>query len=91
MREQLLARLTALDFKAVDLQLYLDTHPNDCDAIMLYNKTIEEAEEVRCEYESKFGGLCSFRSPSNDNHFSWIDNPWNWETEFNYQVKGVDC
>lgn len=28
-RNELLKQLTALDFMAVDLQLYLDTHPND--------------------------------------------------------------
>ncbi len=32
-RDDLLRELTALDFVAVDLNLYLNTHPMDCEAI----------------------------------------------------------
>jgi spore coat protein JB len=91
MNDSLLSKLTMLDFKATDLQLYLDTHPDDTEAIMLYNKTIEEADAVRYEYESQFGPLCSFRSQSSSKYFSWVDNPWCWEKEFNFYIKGVDC
>ena len=36
-RENLLKRLTMLDFMAVDMQLFLDTHPDDTNAIAKYN------------------------------------------------------
>ena len=39
-RENLLKRLTMLDFMAVDMQLFLDTHPDDTNAIAKYNSII---------------------------------------------------
>lgn len=86
-REKLLNKLTMLDFMATDLHLYLDTHPCDEEAINKYNETIKEANDVRCEYEDLFGSLCSFRSVSNEKRFNWIDSPWPWQKEFNYNIE----
>lgn len=71
-RDMLLNRLTVLDFMAVDLQLYLNTHPKDSEAIAKYNEVIKEADVVRCQYEKLYGPLCSFRSLSKS-QFHWID------------------
>lgn len=90
-RDALLNRLTVLDFMAVDLHLYLDTHPDDKEVIEKYNAVIEEADEVRYEYEKNFGPLCSFRSTSPNCHFKWIDCPWPWTNKFNYYLAGEDC
>lgn len=81
-RESILRKLSALDFMTVDLQLFLDTHPNDNDAINIYNKICHEADKVRMEYENNYGPLCSYRSVSADG-WKWIDNPWPWESQFN--------
>lgn len=83
-RDEVLSYLTMLDFKLVDLQLYLDTHPEDICAIKMYNETVAEACEVREAYEQHFGPLCSFRSSSNQEKFTWINNPWPWENKFNF-------
>lgn len=82
-REELLNELMQLDFMAVDLALYLNNHPDDRDIIAQYNKTITAADTVRDKYESMYGPLCSFRSLSNKDMFSWIDNPWPWQAAFN--------
>lgn len=68
----LLNRLTVLDFMAVDLHLFLNTHPKDTDAIEKYNSIIKEADSIRCQYENLYGPLCSFRSLSKS-QFRWID------------------
>lgn len=90
-RDAILNRLTVLDFMAVDLALYLDTHPEDKEVIEKYNCIIEEAEEVRYEYEANFGPLCSFRSMSPKCKFKWIECPWPWTNKFNYYISGEDC
>lgn len=90
-RDSILSRLTALDFMAVDIALYLDTHPKDEEAISVYNKVIKEASFVRMQYEKNFGPLCSFRSLSNDEKFTWIDKPWPWECNANFYINGEDC
>lgn len=90
-KDSVLNRLTILDFMAVDLHLYLDTHPDDREAITKYNEIIAEADKVRYEYEKLNGPLCSYRSASPDYHFKWIDCPWPWTNKFNYYIKGEDC
>jgi len=86
-KEDLLKKLSILDFIAVDLSLFLDTHPNDKEAIEKYNSIIEEADSLRYEFEETYGPLCSFRSMSPEAYFKWIDCPWPWQSDFNFNVK----
>jgi spore coat protein JB len=83
-RDTLLKQLTALDFVTVDMNLYLDTHPNDQAAIEEYNKAVGEAKAVRRDYEKIYGPVSDFRTPSDAKQFTWINGPWPWEKEFNY-------
>jgi len=85
-RDELLKKLTILDFMATDLCLYLDTHPEDLEAISQYNRIIAEADEVRCKYENCYGGLCSYRSGSSGRCWNWIEDPWPWCEEFNFKI-----
>ena len=90
-REEVLKNLTALDFMAVDMALYLDTHPHDREGIAIYNEILREVDNIRSIYEKKFGPLCSYRSVSNCEHFKWVDNPWPWQDCFNYKLKVEIC
>ena len=53
-RDEVLNSLTQLDFMAVDLGLYLNTHPEDTEAINAYNQVITAADTVRAKYEEAF-------------------------------------
>ena len=88
-RDCILKQLTVLDFAAVDLQLYLDTHPDDDEALEQYNNTVMQADVLRADYESKYGPLFSFRSLGGDK-YRWIDNPWPWENKFNFSMSKED-
>lgn len=90
-RDEVLSRLTALDFMAVDMALYLDTHPYDKEGIAIYNEILKEASTIRAIYEENFGPLCSYRSMSDSCKYKWIDNPWPWQDCFNYHLKGEMC
>lgn len=83
-RDELLKKLTVLDFMAVDIGLYLDTHPTDYEAIAEYNRVVREASELRYQYEMQVGPLYSFRSSSNRKMFNWIEPPWPWSKESNF-------
>lgn len=87
-RDELLNKLTQYDFMATDLQLYLDTHPDDKAAIAKYNKAVADGDMLRAEYEENYGPLYSFRSTSDDDYFSWISEPWVWKNSFNFKPKG---
>ncbi|MCR4434307.1 MAG: spore coat protein CotJB [Clostridiales bacterium] len=88
-RQKLLKQLSALDFMAVDLNLYLDTHPYDRDALLRYNSIVMQANALRSYYERMYGPLYSFRSTS-DYPWRWINNPWPWEYEFNFKLAGEE-
>jgi len=84
-RDELLKRLTALDFMALDLALYLNTHPHCAEGIEKYNEAVTEADKCRQLFEINFGPLCSFRSVSKK-AWSWINNPWPWQTQSNFEL-----
>lgn len=80
MNEQnaLLNKLNAYAFAAYDWNLYLDTHPNDKDAIAMFRKMVNRAAELRDEYQKKYGPLTADAS-MDSNRWNWIDNPWPWD------------
>jgi spore coat protein JB len=85
-RDELLRQLTALDFVAVDLNLYLDTHPYDAQAINTLNQVVTSANQLRSEYERLYGPLYSFRSTSSC-PWQWYVDPWPWEACFNFELE----
>ena len=60
-----------------DMNLYLDTHPEDRNALRFLKELIKEEEVAKKEYIMKYGPLtvCDV----NGNNFDWIDSPWPWE------------
>lgn len=91
-REALLKNLMELDFIAVDLGLYLNTHPADGEAIQAYNQVISAADAVRTKYEENFGPMCSFRSYAADTEaWQWENAPWPWQADANFSLAGKEC
>jgi len=82
-REKLLKQITITDFMATDLHLYLNTHPNDTEAMEMYNNVVAHSAQVRKEYEEHFGPLVSYRSPDVPGR-KWSDLPWPWQKDFNF-------
>jgi spore coat protein JB len=85
-REEMLRRISALDFYLIDLHLYLNTHPNDMQALMLYNESVKQVKELREEYNRLYGMLLANNSTSRQ-PWQWIDNPWPWQRSFNFDLK----
>lgn len=91
-RDELLKKLSELDFIAVDLALFLNTHPENREAIQAYNQVITAADAVRMKYEEAYGPLCSFRSYASDtDHWEWSNNPWPWQADANISFAGKEC
>ncbi len=77
-RMTLLNKIQAYAFAAYDWNLYLDTHPDDKEAIMMFRKMVDKAEGLKMEYQSKYGPLTAAAS-KNTERWDWLDNPWPWE------------
>jgi spore coat protein JB len=81
-KDTLLKQITVLCFMATDLHLYLNTHPDDKEALQMYNETVEKEQKARKAYEAACGPL-SYGSRL-ENGWAWIDCPWPWQESFNY-------
>lgn len=79
-REKLLHELMAADFTVIELNLYLDTHPGDQNALNLYNAGVLRSKVLRENFERQFGPLTARLSFSNY-PWQWIESPWPWEAQ----------
>lgn len=78
-QSSLLRRLQALEFTALELNLYLDTHPDDANALRDFNEISDELREAKKEYEARYGPLVNFGHSSSPGEWRWIEDPWPWE------------
>ncbi|HEX2938566.1 MAG TPA: spore coat protein CotJB [Ruminiclostridium sp.] len=77
-REMLLRKINTVDFAMYDLHLYLDTHPNDTEALALHEKYGKQREILVAQYTSKYGPL-SMKNVTTATHWQWVSNPWPWD------------
>jgi spore coat protein JB len=78
-RDKMLKEIMALDFMAIELNLYLNTHPYDQKALMIFVNTAQRAKMLRDNYESMYGPLTA--AASNSFPWPWIESPWPWEAD----------
>ncbi len=78
-----LGEVMALCFVSHELQLYLDTHPDDIDAFKLMKSAMNLTSEAKRRYIAKYGPLRPDDMLCSDT-FDWIDDPWPWM----YQQRG---
>ena len=76
---ELLTKIDAYCFAAHDLNLYLDSNPNDREMIKLFRDYSDKADGFIREYEQKYGPL--FVDASNGYPWTWNDSPWPWENK----------
>lgn len=78
----LMRAIQMYDFYLYELNLYLDTHPYDRQALDLFKKYNGLRESAYEAYTSKYGPITADRS-STDERFNWVDDPWPWERSAN--------
>lgn len=70
--------LMALGFAIGELGLYLDTHPDDRDALELYTYYANLNLEATARYAQQYGPVFQTQV-TNETGFTWINSPWPWE------------
>ena len=78
-RLAMLKRLQEMEFVAIELNLYLDTHPCVEDALNDFNCAVEAIMELKKEYEEEFGPLLNFGFSPSRSPWQWVEGPWPWE------------
>lgn len=72
-------QLQAVDFVLIDLTLYLDTHPDDFEAINQFNQFAKERKRLKKVIESNYGPLMQFGNSYSGYPWNWDDAPWPWQ------------
>lgn len=78
-QSRLLKEINILDFAVVEINLFLDTHPCDQEAMRYfcyYNRLKKEKYE---EYANNFGPLTLQQAKGQTREFLWTMQPWPWE------------
>lgn len=78
-KEALLYQVMQYKFALNDLDLYLDTHPNDKEMIALYNKYLAIEKQMCDKYENMYGPLTLDSNYLGTNTWNWKNSPWPWE------------
>lgn len=80
-RRNMLRDIQELEFSCVELNLYLDNHP-DCErALADYNMYTEKLINLKNIFEMKYGPLANFGSSPSRFPWQWVEEPWPWEDE----------
>jgi len=78
-QQELKKRLQQIGFMLVELNLFLDTHPDNEKARELYNTYSAELTSLREAYFASYGPTMNFGICPVGDSFSWVNSPWPWE------------
>ncbi|MEY8356316.1 spore coat protein CotJB [Lachnospiraceae bacterium 54-53] len=91
-QNKLLKQITEISFTVNDLNLYLDTHPLDGNALTAFQQAMEQRKQLLKTYAENFEPLTmdcvcpdtnnkteSHTKYAGQKHFTWSDGPLPWE------------
>jgi spore coat protein JB len=76
---ELLEQIQEVDFALVELTLYLDTHPQDVNAVTQFNELALRSQTLKNDFEQLFGPLQQFGNSYSRYPWQWAESPWPWE------------
>lgn len=76
----LMQKINEASFAMDDVILYLDTHPDDRDALNYYHYVVNLRKDAMDAYQSQFGPLMPDGVRDNT-AWSWLAGKWPWEGE----------
>lgn len=78
-RQQLMQWLNEVSFAVTEIALYLDTHPDDAEALAFFNHYNEERKKALALYSSNYAPLTLDLVQQDDDRWVWATEPWPWE------------
>lgn len=79
-RNTVMNKIYELGFAMTETMLYLDTHPDDDEAISYYADLKEQYILSMNKYADYYGPL-DMTHMVNDNYWMWVSTPFPWEEE----------
>lgn len=78
-RKELMRKIQVYDFAMQEAALYLNSHPDDQNALQYYHEYETLRKQATELYEKCFGPLTNRSDISNV--WSYVYEPWPWESE----------
>ena len=84
-QEQLLKWITLTKFACVDANLYLDTHPQDMQALDLLKSMLAQRKQLLKEFAQRFFPLTMdcmeelYQAGTGEDCYCWQEGPMPWE------------
>lgn len=79
-QNEMMKKIQEVDFAIIDLNLFLDTHPECSEALELFTKLSATSKSLKSDYQSKYGPLYVTKAAPTV-PFDWVDpcRKWPWE------------
>ena len=68
-------------FAVHEAVLYLDTHPNDQNALEYYRRKQQQLIQASDSYQNVVGPTRACAVDTSSGSWQWVETPWPWETE----------
>ncbi len=78
-QQQMLVWIDMISFTLCETALYLDTHPEDKEAMEYYNHFLKMRREALAEYSSRFTPLTLDEVNCEEDYWKWVKDKWPWE------------
>ncbi|MBY0757823.1 MULTISPECIES: spore coat protein CotJB [Sellimonas] len=79
-RKDLLNHINTVSFAVNDIQLYLNTHPEDTEALAYFHEYKEKRVKALKEYATCYGPLTiDTVDASACDRWNWVNEPWPWQ------------
>ncbi len=79
-KDTAMRKISAVDFAIHDIELFLDSHPENKKAIDLLGQYRKWRNDLVAEYEQKYGDFVTgVGDVKTKTPWSWIKGPWPWE------------
>ena len=76
-KQTLLKQISETGFAIDDILLFLDTHPDDCNAMQYYREMNAVRRNAMDAYQKEFGPLTV--DSVYGNCWNWVTEKWPWE------------
>lgn len=93
-RQSLMMQIAQCEFICIDINLYLDTHPDDERALADYNCYAEQLEVLKAMYVREYGPLENFGNSISEGTWKWVKQPFPWNADWNtasYGDRACSC
>jgi spore coat protein JB len=79
-RRRLMQSIYEIGFVLIETMLFLDTHPDDLEAIEYYTENKEKYRDLVKQYSEYYGPI-NPTNMTNENYWMWVATPMPWEVE----------